>query len=67
MKPTPPPSSPATQDAPPTDATTTALLETEGWKTVEGKSMHRKKRTEEVGKKYMTEISNKPPITKNGG
>jgi hypothetical protein len=30
MKPTPPPISPATQDVPPTDTTTTALLETKG-------------------------------------
>jgi hypothetical protein len=67
MKPTPHPSSPATQDTPPSDATTTALLETEGWRTVEGKATQRKKRTEEAGKKQVMEISNKPPMTKNSG
>jgi hypothetical protein len=64
---TPPPSGLATQDAPPTDAATTALLETEGWKIVEGKVIKRKKQTEEAGKKSATEMSNKPPMTKNSG
>jgi hypothetical protein len=65
--PTPPPSDPTTQDAPPTNAATTALPETDGWKTVEGKVTKRKRRTEEAGKKWATEMSNKPPMTKNGG
>jgi hypothetical protein len=67
VKPTPPPRGPATQDTPPTDATTPALPEAEGWKTVEGKVMKSKIRTKEVGKKWATEMSNKPLITKNGG
>jgi hypothetical protein len=66
-KPTPPPSGLATQDIPPTDAATTALVETEGWKTVEGKVIKRKKRTEVAGKKWVIEISDKPLTTKNGG
>jgi hypothetical protein len=67
MKPTPPPSGPATQDTPPTDAATTALLETEGWKTVGGKAIQRKKRTKEVGKKQVMEMSNKSPMIKTSG
>jgi hypothetical protein len=66
-KPTPPPSGPATQNTPPTDAAATAPPETEGWKTVEGKVTKRKKRTEEAGKKCAMETSDKPPTTKNGG
>jgi ligand-binding sensor domain-containing protein len=67
MKPTRTPTGPATQDVPPTNAAATAPLETEGWKTVEGKVTKRKKRTKEAGKKWETEISNKPLRTKNGG
>jgi hypothetical protein len=66
-KPTSPPSSLTTQDAPPTDAAATALLETEGWKTVEGKVTKRKKQTKEAGKKWAMEMSNKPLMKKNGG
>jgi hypothetical protein len=34
---------------------------------VEGKVTKRKKRTEETSKKWATETSDKPPMTKNGG
>jgi hypothetical protein len=37
MTPAPPPGSPATQDTPLPNAPATAPVETEGWKTVEGK------------------------------
>jgi hypothetical protein len=42
-------------------------VETEGWKTVEGKATHRKKKNEEADRKWVEEKSNKPPTTKNGG
>jgi hypothetical protein len=66
-KSTPPPDGPATQDTPLPDAPTTAPVETEGWKTVEGKATQRKKKNEEAGKKWAKEMNDKPPITKNGG
>jgi hypothetical protein len=66
-KSTPPPDGPATQDTPLPDAPTTAPVETEGWKTVEGKATQRKKKNEEAGKKRAKEMNDKPPITKNGG
>jgi hypothetical protein len=34
---------------------------------VEGKAIHRKKRTEEAGKKWVMERSDKPLMTKNSG
>jgi hypothetical protein len=42
-------------------------VETEGWKTVEGKATQRKRQNEEAGKIWVKETSDKPPITKNGG
>jgi hypothetical protein len=51
MKPTYPPSSLATQNIPLPDTTTTAPVETNGWKTVEGNTIQRKKRNKEVDKK----------------
>jgi hypothetical protein len=50
MKPTASPASPETQDTPLPDAPTTALVDTEGWKTVEGKAIQRKKKTAEADK-----------------
>jgi hypothetical protein len=41
-------------------------VETDGWKTVEGKARQRKKKNKEAGKKWVTETSNKPPMTKTG-
>jgi hypothetical protein len=40
-------------------------VEKEGWKTVEGKAIQRKKKNEEAGKKQAEEMSNKPWATKN--
>jgi hypothetical protein len=65
-KPTPPPSGPAMQDTPLPNAPSTAPVETDGWKTVEGKATQRKKQNEEAGKKRVKEMSDKPPMTKNG-
>jgi hypothetical protein len=67
VTPTPPPDGPTTQDTPLPDAPATALVEKEGWKTMEGKAMQRKKKNEEVGKKQVEEMSNKPRATKNSG
>jgi hypothetical protein len=64
---TPSPASPETQDTPLPDAPATAPVETEGWKTVEGKAIQRKKKNEEADKKRAKEMNNKPPMTKNGG
>jgi hypothetical protein len=64
--PTPPAGGPATQDTPLPDAPTTAPMETEGWKTVQGKATQKKKRNEEAGKKQVKETSNKTRTTKNG-
>jgi hypothetical protein len=66
-KSTPPPDGPATQDTPLPDAPATAPVETEGWKTVEGKATQRKKKNEEAGKKRVKEMNDKPPMTKNSG
>jgi hypothetical protein len=65
-KPAPPPGGPATQDTPLPDAPTTAPVETEGWKTVEGKATQRKKRHEEADRKRAMETNGKPPTTQNG-
>jgi hypothetical protein len=51
VKPTPLPTSPATQDIPLSDTPTTALVEIERWKTMEGKAIQRKKKNMEVEKK----------------
>jgi hypothetical protein len=66
-KPIPPPGGLATQDIPLPNAPATAPMETKGWKTVEGKATQRKKKNEEVGKKWANEMSDKPLTTKNGG
>jgi hypothetical protein len=66
-KPTPPPDGPATQDTPLPDAPATAPVETEGWKTVEGKATERKRKNAAADKTCMTETNGKPPMTQNGG
>jgi hypothetical protein len=66
-KPAPSPASPETQDTPLPDAPTTAPVETEGWKTMEGKATQRNKKNEVADKKWAKEMNNKPPTTKNGG
>jgi hypothetical protein len=62
-----PPGGLATQDIPLPNAPATAPMETEGWKTVEGKATQRKKKNEDAGKTWAMEMSDKPPMTKNGG
>jgi hypothetical protein len=47
----PPPGGPATQDTPLPNAAAAAPVETEGCKTVEGKAIQRKRKTEDAGKK----------------
>jgi hypothetical protein len=66
-KPTPPPEGLVTQDTPLPNAPTTALVEMEGWKTVEGKAIQRKKKSMEADKKWATEMNNKTLMKKNGG
>jgi hypothetical protein len=66
-KPKPPPDGPATQDIPLPDAPMTAPVETEGWKTMEGKAIQRKKKNAEVDKKQAKEVHDKTPTTKNSG
>jgi hypothetical protein len=64
--PTPPTSDLATQDTPLPDAPTTAPMETEGWRTVEGKATQRKRKNEIADKIHETEKYTKPLIIQNG-
>jgi hypothetical protein len=66
-KPTPSPAGPETQDTPLPDAPAAAPVETEGWKTVEGKATQRKKKTEEADKRRTGTAREKTPTMKNGG
>jgi hypothetical protein len=59
-KPTPLPASQETQDTPLPDAPMTAPVETEGWKTMEGKATQRKKKNEEADQKRAKKTSDKP-------
>jgi hypothetical protein len=61
------PAGPETQDTPLPNAPATGPVETEGWKTVEGKSRRRKKKTGEVDKNRVKEMNDKTPMTKNSG
>jgi cell division septation protein DedD len=64
----PPPDSPAVQDTTLPDApTTTAPAENDGWKTVEGKAMQKKRRNDKANNKQATTTANNTPTTKNGG
>jgi hypothetical protein len=67
MESIPPPDGRATQDIPLPDAPVTAPVETEGWKTVEGKATQRKKKKVEADKKQAKDMHDKTPMTKNGG
>jgi hypothetical protein len=59
------PDSNAVQDTTlPEAPTTTAPVEKDGWKTVEGKAVQKKRRNEKADNKQATETSNKPPTTK---
>jgi hypothetical protein len=58
----------ATQDTTLPDApTTTAPVEKDGWKTMEGKAAQKKRRNDKADNKWATETSNKPLTTKTGG
>jgi hypothetical protein len=62
------PNSNAVTDTTLPDAPTTAApAEKDGWKTVEGKAVQKKRRNEKADNKWATETSNKPPTTKTGG
>jgi hypothetical protein len=66
-EPTPPPGVPATQDTPLPDAPATAPVETEGWRTVEGKATRRKRKNETADETCATETNGKPRTMQNGG
>jgi hypothetical protein len=62
------PDSNAVQDTTLPDApTTTAPAEKDGWKTVEGKAMQKKRRNEKADKKWAVTTANNTPTMKNGG
>jgi hypothetical protein len=62
------PDSNAVQDTTlPDTPTTTALVEKDGWKTVEGKAMQKKRRNEKADNKWAATTANNTPTTKNGG
>jgi hypothetical protein len=62
------PDSNAVQDTTLPDAPTgTALVEKDGWKMVEGKAAHKKRRNEKADNKWAMETSTKPLTTKPGG
>jgi hypothetical protein len=50
----------------PNTPTTTALVEKDRWKTVEGKAMQKKRRNEKADNKLVIETSNKPQMIKTG-
>jgi hypothetical protein len=61
------PDSHAVKDTTLPDApTTTALVEKDRWKTVEGKAAPRKRRNTKADNKQATETCSKPPMTKTG-
>jgi hypothetical protein len=62
------PDSNAAQDTTlPNAPTTTAPAEKDGWKTVEGKAMQRKRRNDRADNKWAAATMNNTPTTKNGG
>jgi hypothetical protein len=62
------PNSTAVQDMTLPDApTTTALVESDGWKTVEGKAMQKKRRNDKADNKRTATAANNTPTTKNCG
>jgi hypothetical protein len=64
----PPPDSPAVQDTTlPNAPTTTAPVEKDGWKTVEGKAAQRKRRNDKADNKWAATTINNTPTIKNGG
>jgi hypothetical protein len=64
----PPPDSPAVQDTTlPDDPTTTAPVEKDGWKTVEGKAVQKKRRNDKAANKRVVTTANNTPTMKTGG
>jgi hypothetical protein len=62
------PESPAVQDTTLPDApTTTAPVENDGWKTVEGKATQKKRRNDKANNKWAATTANNTPTTKNSG
>jgi hypothetical protein len=62
------PDSPTTQDTALTNApTTTAPVENNGWKTVEGKATQKKRRNDKADNKRAATTANNTPTMKNGG
>jgi hypothetical protein len=62
------PNSPAVQDTTlPNTPTTTAPAEDDGWKTVEGKAMQKKRRNDQADNKWAATSANNTPTMKNGG
>jgi hypothetical protein len=62
------PDSPAVQDTTVPDApSTTAPAENDGWKTVEGKAMQKKRSNDKADNKRAATTVNNTPTTKNGG
>jgi hypothetical protein len=62
------PDSPTAQDTALPDApTTTALAENDGWKTVEGKAIQKKRRNDKADNKRAATTVNNTPTMKNGG
>jgi hypothetical protein len=62
------PDSPAAQDTTLPDApTTTAPAQNDGWKTVEGKAMQKKRRNDKADNKWAATTTNNTATTKNGG
>jgi hypothetical protein len=62
------PDSNAAQDTTLPDApTTTAPVEKDGWKTVEGKAAQKKRRNDKADNKWAATTANNTPTTKNGG
>jgi hypothetical protein len=67
VKPVPPPDGPATQDTALPDTPMTAPVETEGWKTVEGKATQKKKKSTAADKKWAKEMHDNTQTMKNSG
>jgi hypothetical protein len=61
------PDSPAVQDTTLPDAPRTAPAENEGWRTVEGKAMQKKRRNDKADNKWAVTTANNTPTAKNSG
>jgi hypothetical protein len=61
------PDSPAVQDTNLPDAPSTALAENEGWRTMEGRAMQKKRRNDKADNKRAATTTNNTLTMKNGG